>query len=72
MCAHACSAVTIDMLCKLKGKLEDAQKTLKDTIDLIEKSRTAKDTFCQVSHFNVANCGTLHLSKIVQDHSLVP
>ena len=47
---YPCSAVTIDMLCK--GKLEDAQKILKDTIDTIEKSRTAKDKFCEVSKIN--------------------
>ena len=39
--------VTADIPCK--GKLEDAQKVLKDAIDTIEKSQTAKDTFCQVS-----------------------
>ena len=31
------------------GKLQDAQKVLKDTIATIEKSITAKETFCQVS-----------------------
>lgn len=41
------TAVTTDMLCK--GKLQDAQKILMDAIDTIEKSQSAKDTFCQVS-----------------------
>ena len=31
------------------GKLQDAQKVLKDTIATIEKSLTAKEKFCQVS-----------------------
>ena len=42
------ATVTADILCK--GKLEDAQKVLKDAIDTIEKSQTAKDAFCQVSY----------------------
>ena len=45
------TTVTVDILCK--GKLEDAQKVLKDAIDTIEKSVTAKDTFCEVSEFKI-------------------
>ena len=36
--------------CYNTGKLQDAQKVLKDTIATIEKSVTAKETFCQVSN----------------------
>ena len=36
-----------------EGKLQDAQKVLKDAIATIEQSLTAKDTFCQVSQIYI-------------------
>ena len=43
------NVLTLSNVTIIIGKLEDAQKVLKDTIATIEKSLTAKETFCQVS-----------------------
>ena len=38
------------------GRLQEAQGVIKDAIDTIEESPTARETFCQVSTVSKQNC----------------